>query len=36
MKSENMSPAFKILLQPATEDDDSSGIFSNYIEYYNY
>ncbi len=26
MKNENLSPAFKIILQPAPEDDDSSGI----------
>ena len=27
MKSENMSPAFKIILPPVTEDDESSGMY---------
>ena len=32
VKSENMSPAFKIILQPVTEDDESSGMYDIGLE----
>ncbi len=31
MNNENLSPAFKIILQPAPEDDDSSGTVCRHL-----